>query len=67
MREVILTFWECSGRLYLLYLPFVKNLSYILIFTQAGMSHFSGKPPYTRLKMYFFSNFKDFNALTPAQ
>ncbi len=67
MQEVTLTFLEYTGRLYLLYLPFVKKLSYILSFTQAGLSHFSGRPLYTRLKMYFFSNFKDFNVLTPAQ
>jgi hypothetical protein len=31
------------------------------------MPDLTGKPLYARRRMYFFSNFKDFNTLAPAQ
>jgi hypothetical protein len=62
-----LTFLGCHGRLYLLYSPLVKKLFYILSFKLTGMPDLTGKPLYARRRMYFFSNFKDFNTLAPAQ
>ena len=45
----------------------LEKLFYILSFKLTGMPDLTGKPLYARQRMYFFSNFKDFNTQAPAQ